>query len=100
MTERRGQKEEHSPAANKVARKRKPRAPVPVIVRLLADIKANEQHPLAKLPPATRDAQRQQLIASILARLASGPIQVPEQIAKMNDAWPAAEEIDDSSRSE
>lgn len=100
MTKRRGQNDEHSPAADKGARKRKARAPVPVIVRLHADIAANYQHPLAKLSPATRDAQRQQLIASILARLASGPIQDPEWIAKMTEARPAAEEIDDSPRSE
>jgi hypothetical protein len=39
---------------------------------LLTGLKANENHPLADLDPSKRNEQREQLIASILARLAGG----------------------------
>jgi hypothetical protein len=100
MTKRRGQKNGNSPATNGVPRKRKSRAPASLIIRLHSDIEANERHPLANLTPAIRDAQRQQLIASILARLASGPIQDSVATAKMTATPPAADEIESPSRSE
>jgi hypothetical protein len=42
------------------------------VLRLLTGLKANENHPLADLDPNKRNAQREQLIASILARVAGG----------------------------
>ena len=49
------------------------RAPAPVILRLRQDLKPNDRHPLSGIDPERRNAERVQLIASVLARLANGP---------------------------
>jgi len=49
------------------------RAPVPVILRLQTDLEPNVNHPLAALDSVLRTERREQLIGSILARLATGP---------------------------
>lgn len=56
-------------------KRRRMRAPPLVILRLQSDLAANDRHPLAQLDPETRNERRQQLIASILARIANGPVQ-------------------------
>lgn len=57
---------------NNAERKARTRAPSPVILRLRQDLAPNDSHPLFGIDPKQRNADRQQLIASILARLASG----------------------------
>jgi hypothetical protein len=57
---------------NNAERKARTRAPAPVILRLRQDLAPNDSHPLFGINPERRNADRQQLIASILARLASG----------------------------
>lgn len=52
--------------------RRRTRAPTEVIVRLHTDLAVNQNHPLANVDSNARNAERQRLIASILARLASG----------------------------
>jgi hypothetical protein len=81
-------------------RRRTCRAPVPVILRLRADLEANEHHPLAGLDPVVRDAERQRLMASILARLANGPIRTTQSAVTMVDESAQATSTDDSSKAE
>lgn len=85
---------------HKVERRRACRAPAPVILRLRSDLEPNEQHPLAKLDSTVRDAQRQRLIASILARLANGPIQESNATVTMRVDPHAARDADESSQAE
>ena len=66
-------------------RRRRSRAPVPVILRLHSDLKANDSHPLANLDPVVRSEQREKLIASILARLANGRSAVPPALDTMQE---------------
>lgn len=66
-------------------RRRRSRAPFPVILSLRTDLKANDRHPLADLEPATRGEQRERLMASILARLANGRSAVQAGIDTMSE---------------
>lgn len=75
----------------KPAKRRRTRAPQPVILRLCTDLVVNEDHPLARLDPAVRNEQRQRLIASILARLASGRSSLPSAIDTMTEAESSTE---------
>lgn len=61
-----------NPKPNKSGAKVRVRAPVPVILRLRQDLEPNDAHPLAGIDPERRNAERLQLIAAILARLANG----------------------------
>lgn len=81
------------------AKRRRTRAPQPVILRLCTDLADNEDHPLARLDPAVRNEQRQRLIASILARLASGPSSLPAAIGTMTEADPGTENTSTASES-
>ena len=67
-------------------RKARTRAPAPVILRLRQDLAPNENHPLAGVDPERRNADRQQLIASILARLANGPSLNTGKVDTMTEA--------------
>ena len=73
-------------------RKARTRAPVPVILRLRQDLAPNDHHPLAGVDPERRNADRQQLIASILARLANGPSLNSSGVGTMIEAERTAEE--------
>ena len=53
-------------------RRKRTRAPAPVILKLHQDLEANESHPLAKMDARRRGIDRQHLIATILARIADG----------------------------
>jgi hypothetical protein len=64
-------------------RRRADRDPPAVVFRLRTDLATNEQHPLANVDPAMREAGRQRLIAAILARLASGPSTTSQQVTIM-----------------
>lgn len=57
---------------NDAGRKARTRAATPVILRLRQDLAPNNAHPLAGIDPERRNAERLQLIAAILARLANG----------------------------
>jgi hypothetical protein len=65
--------------------KRRVRAPKPVILRLRTDLAENKEHPLAKLDPQQREAERQQLFAMILARLSNGPNTVQVRSPTINE---------------
>ena len=67
-------------------RKARTRAPAPVILRLRQDLAPNDHHPLSGVDPERRNADRQQLIASILARLASGQSSKSGTVDTMTDA--------------
>lgn len=75
---------EGSPRA--VEPRRRTRTPTGVILRLHTDLAANGSHPLANLDPSTRNSQRQQLIALILARLAGGSISEKRPVDTMEEA--------------
>ncbi len=59
-------------------RRQNRRAPKAVTLRLCTCLEPNALHPLSALDPKIREAERQRLLASILARLANGPIQSPQ----------------------
>lgn len=71
---------------NNAERKARTRAPAPVILRLRQDLAPNDHHPLSGVDPERRNADRQQLIASILARLASGPTSNTDKVDTMSEA--------------
>ncbi|MFO1003806.1 MAG: hypothetical protein U0936_26040 [Planctomycetaceae bacterium] len=56
------------------------RLPAPVLLRLRPDLAPNANHPLANVDPVRRGKERERIIASILARLASGPPTTPENL--------------------
>jgi hypothetical protein len=60
------------------------------------NLEANSQHPLANLDPAVRDVQRQHLIASILARLANGPIHNPQSDVTIKNSLAPEQALDDT----
>jgi hypothetical protein len=62
------------------------RAPAPVILRLRQDLKPNEHHPLSGIDPERRNAERVQLIASVLARLANGQSAEADKVGTMTEA--------------
>ncbi len=62
------------------------RAPAPVILRLRQDLAPNDSHPLSGIDPERRNAERLQLIASILARLANGQSSVSGKVDTMMEA--------------
>jgi hypothetical protein len=66
--------------------RRRTRTPTGVILRLHTDLAANANHPLANVDPSTRNRERQQLIASILARLAGGTISETRPVDTMNES--------------
>lgn len=82
------------------AKRRRSRAPLPVILRLCTDLPANDNHPLARLDPAQRAEQRQRLIASILARLASGPSSIPMGVDTMRESRTDADGDKDTNEAE
>ena len=81
-----------STSANGRSQRRCRTAPVPTIIRLHQDLEPNENHPLFGVDPVRREAERQQLFATILARLANGPAK--------NDAKPSTMEDEDTSESD
>ena len=80
------------PAANESSRRGRQAAPSPTIIRLHQDLEPNENHPLNGIDPARREEQRQQLFASILARLANGPSIETSKPATMKDTEPTEDE--------
>jgi hypothetical protein len=60
-------------------------APAPTIIRLHQDLEPNENHPLFGVDPVRREAERQQLFATILARLANGPAKENAKQSTMED---------------
>jgi len=82
------------------AKRRRSRAPQPVILRLCTDLPANDDHPLARLDPMQRAEGRQRLIASILARLASGPSSISVGIDTMTDSGSGADRKKDTNEAE
>lgn len=74
--------DESGASSDKVGRRRC-RAPLPVILTLRTDLQPNHQHPLAGLDPGVRGQQREQLISSILARLAAGRSTMPMSIGRI-----------------
>lgn len=62
------------------------RTPIPVILRLRQDLKTNENHPLSGINPERRNAERVQLIASVLARLANGQSAEAVKVGTMTEA--------------
>lgn len=60
-------------------------APTPTIIRLHQDLEPNEHHPLFGVDPVRREAERQQLFATILARLANGPAKDDAKPSIMED---------------
>lgn len=83
---------DESGASSDKVRRRRCRAPLPVILSLRTDLQPNHHHPLAGLAPDVRGQQREELISSILARLAAGrstsPISIGriEGLARTNDS--------------
>jgi hypothetical protein len=57
-----------------------------VILRLRQDLAPNDNHPLFGIDPESRTAARQQLIASILARLANGQSATSGKVDTMTEA--------------
>lgn len=74
---------------NRTDRRASMRAPTPVILRLRQDLEPNEYHPLSGIDPEQRNSDRQQLIASILARLANGQSRNYSQLDTMLKATSA-----------
>lgn len=74
-----------SAASGNGKRRRNLRAPKAVTIRLCTCLDPNDRHPLAELDPTVREAERQKLLASILARMASGPIQSSHQTDKIEE---------------
>lgn len=74
-----------APKNGHVRRTRSPRA---VILRLHQELEPNENHPLFALGPDRRAEARQQLLATILARLASGPVKDEEEKSTMQNIDP------------
>jgi len=64
----------HSAASGNGKRRQNLRAPQIVKLHLSSELQPNDRHPLAKLDPIVREAERQKLLAAILARIANGPI--------------------------
>jgi hypothetical protein len=64
---------------------RRTRAPKAVILRLHQELEPNENHPLHALGPVRRAEARQQLLATILTRLASGPVKDDDKPSTMHD---------------
>ena len=66
------------------ALRRRTRTPLSFVLQLHSDPEPNRQHPLAGLDPEVRGQQREQLISSILARLATGRSSLPATISRMD----------------
>jgi len=72
-------------------RKRRQAVPAPATISLRQDLKPNEYHPLSRVNEGLRDKQRQQVFATILARIAAGP----SMLAKVPDSQDAGDTADD-----
>lgn len=89
-------------SSNRTARPRRQRqsAPSHVLLQLNMDLNENTQHPLASLDPVIREAQRHQLIASILARIANGPIHNPQSEVTISESLASEQAVDDTPKLE
>ncbi len=85
MAERSQKHGKSSGMAPKNGHVRRTRAPKAVILRLHQELEPNENHPLLALGPDRRAEARQQLLATILARLASGPGKNDEKESTIQD---------------